>query len=59
MNKIVNGYYDAAKAVNPDITVLAQYTNSYVDMTVAQEIAENAIQMSSEGDRTAEKLSMR
>ena len=44
MNKIVNGYYDAAKAVNPDITVLAQYTNSYVDMTVAQEIAENAIQ---------------
>ena len=43
MNKIVNGYYEGAKAVNPDITVLDQYTNSYVDMTVAKEIAENAI----------------
>ena len=44
MNKIVNGYYEGAKAVDPDITVLDQYTNSYVDMTVAKEIAENAIQ---------------
>ena len=43
MNKIVNGYYEGAKAVNPDIKVLDQYTNSYVDMTVAKEIAENAI----------------
>ena len=43
MNKIVNGYYEGAKSVNPDITVLDQYTNSYVDMTVAKEIAENAI----------------
>ena len=43
MNKIVNGYYEGAKSVNPDIEVLDQYTNSYVDMTVAQEIAENAI----------------
>ena len=44
MNKIVNGYYDGAKAVNPEIKVLDQYTNSYVDTTVAKEIAENAIQ---------------
>ena len=43
MNKIVNGYYEAAKAVNPDIEVLVQYTNSYTDLTVAKEIAENAI----------------
>lgn len=43
MNKIVNGYYEGAKSVNPDIAVLDQYTNSYVDMTVAKEIAENAI----------------
>jgi len=43
MNKIVNGYYEGAKAVNADIKVLDQYTNSYVDMTVAKEIAENAI----------------
>ena len=43
MNKIVNGYYEGAKAVNPDINVLAQYTNSYVDLNIAQEIAENAI----------------
>ena len=37
--KIINGYYDGAKAVNPDIEVKMAWTNSFVDTQLAQEAA--------------------
>ncbi len=37
--KIVNGYIEGAKSVNPDIDVKTAWTNSYVDTQLAQESA--------------------
>ncbi len=37
--KIINGYEDGAKSVNPDIEVQTAWTNSFVDTQLAQEAA--------------------
>ena len=37
--KIVNGFEDGAKSVNPDIQVLSAWTNDYVDTQIAMEDA--------------------
>lgn len=37
--KIVNGYAEGARSVNPDIEVQTAWTNSYVDTQLAQEAA--------------------
>lgn len=41
--KIINGYEDGAKSVNPDIEVQTAWTNSYVDTQLAQEAAKAMI----------------
>ena len=41
--KIVNGYEDGAKSVNPDIEVQTAWTNSFVDTQLAQEAAKAMI----------------
>lgn len=41
--KIVNGYEDGAKSVNPDIVVQKAWTNSFVDTQLAQEAAQAMI----------------
>ncbi len=41
--KIVNGFEDGAKSVNPDIVVETAWTNSFVDTQLAQEAAEAMI----------------
>ena len=41
--KIINGYEDGAKSVNPDIEVLTAWTNSFVDTQLAQEAAKAMI----------------
>ena len=41
--KIVNGYEDGAKSVNPDIKVETAWTNSYTDTQLAQEAAKAMI----------------
>ena len=43
--KIVNGYEDGAKSVNPDIEVQTAWTNSFVDTQLAQEAAKAMIEM--------------
>ena len=42
--KIVNGYIEGAKSVNPDIDVKTAWTNSYVDTQLAQESASAMIE---------------
>ena len=42
--KIVNGYEDGAKSVNPDIEVQTAWTNSFVDTQLAQEAAKAMIE---------------
>lgn len=42
--KIINGYEDGAKSVNPDITVESSWTNSFTDTQLAQEAANSMIQ---------------
>ena len=42
--KIVNGYIEGAKTVNPDIDVKTAWTNSYVDTQLAQESASAMIE---------------
>ena len=37
--KIINGYEDGAKSVNPDLDVKTAWTNSFVDSQLAQEAA--------------------
>ena len=37
--KIINGYEDGAKTINPDIDVQTAWTNSFVDTQLAQEAA--------------------
>ena len=37
--KIINGFEDGAKSVNPDIEVQSAWTNSFVDTQLAQEAA--------------------
>lgn len=41
--KIINGYEDGAKSVNPDIEVQTAWTNSFVDTQLAQEAAKAMI----------------
>ena len=41
--KIINGYEDGAKSVNPDIEVQTAWTNSFVDTELAQEAAKAMI----------------
>ena len=41
--KIINGYDDGAKSVNPDIEVQTAWTNSFVDTQLAQEAAKAMI----------------
>lgn len=41
--KIINGYEDRAKSVNPDIEVQTAWTNSFVDTQLAQEAAKAMI----------------
>lgn len=41
--KIINGYEDGAKSVNPDIEVQTVWTNSFVDTQLAQEAAKAMI----------------
>ena len=41
--KIINGYADGAKSVNPDIEVQTAWTNSFVDTQLAQEAAKAMI----------------
>ena len=41
--KIINGYEDGAKSVNPDIEVQTAWTNSFVDIQLAQEAAKAMI----------------
>lgn len=41
--KIINGYEDGAKTVNPDIEVQTAWTNSFVDTQLAQEAAKAMI----------------
>ena len=41
--KIINGYEDGAKSVNPDIEVQTAWTNSFVDTQLAQEAAKAKI----------------
>ena len=41
--KIVNGYEDGAKSVNPDINYQVAWTNSYTDTAIAQEAAQAMI----------------
>ena len=41
--KIINGYEDGAKSVNPDIEVQTAWTNSFVDKQLAQEAAKAMI----------------
>lgn len=41
--KIVNGFEDGAKSVNPDIKVETAWTNSYTDTQLAQEAAQAMI----------------
>lgn len=41
--KIINGYEDGAKSVNPDIEVQTAQTNSFVDTQLAQEAAKAMI----------------
>ena len=41
--KIINGYEDGAKPVNPDIEVQTAWTNSFVDTQLAQEAAKAMI----------------
>ena len=41
--KIINGYEDGAKSVNPDIEVQTAWTNSFVDTRLAQEAAKAMI----------------
>ena len=41
--KIINGYEDGAKSVNPDIKVQTAWTNSFVDTQLAQEAAKAMI----------------
>ena len=41
--KIINGYEDGAKSVNPDIEVKTAWTNSFVDTQLAQEAAKAMI----------------
>lgn len=42
--KIVNGFEDGAKSVNPDIEVQTAWTNSFVDTQLAQEAAKAMIE---------------
>ncbi|MDQ7092186.1 BMP family protein [Desulfosporosinus sp. PR] len=42
--KIINGYEDGAKSVNPNIKVETSWTNSYTDTQLAQEAANSMIQ---------------
>ena len=42
--KIINGYEDGAKSVNPDIEVQTAWTNSFVDTQLAQEAAKAMIE---------------
>ncbi len=42
--KIINGYEDGAKSVNPDIDVQTAWTNSYTDTQLAQEAAKAMIE---------------
>lgn len=42
--KIINGYEDGAKTINPDIDVQTAWTNSYVDTQLAQEAAKAMIE---------------
>ena len=42
--KIVNGYIEGAKSVNPDVDVKTAWTNSYVDTQLAQESASAMIE---------------
>ena len=42
--KIINGFEDGAKSVNPDIQVSTGWTNSFVDTQLAKEIAEAMIE---------------
>lgn len=37
--KIINGFEDGARSVNPDIEVQSAWTNSFVDTQLAQEVA--------------------
>ena len=41
--KIINGYEDGAKSVNPDIEVQTAWTNSFVDTQLAQDAAKAMI----------------
>lgn len=41
--KIINGYEDGAKSLNPDIEVQTAWTNSFVDTQLAQEAAKAMI----------------
>ena len=41
--KIINGYEDGAKSINPDIEVQTAWTNSFVDTQLAQEAAKAMI----------------
>ena len=42
--KIINGYEDGAKTINPDIDVQTAWTNSFVDTQLAQEAAKAMIE---------------
>lgn len=42
--KIVNGFEDGAKSVNPDLVVESAWTNSFVDTQLAQEAAKAMIE---------------
>lgn len=42
--KIINGFEDGAKSVNPDIDVQTAWTNSFVDTQLAQEAAKAMIE---------------
>jgi len=44
MNKIVNGFEDGAKMMNPEITVQKTYTNSYVDTVMGKECGDAVIE---------------
>lgn len=44
MVKIVNGFEDGAKSVNPDLVVESAWTNSFVDTQLAQEAAKAMIE---------------
>ena len=46
--KIINGYEDGAKSVNPDIEVQTAWTNSFVDTQLAQEAAKAMIENGNE-----------